>query len=342
MPTEQRARQPAAKNADVNLQLRELVQLVYEAVFSFSDADEVRAALKAAACGDRDDGSPDLAIQARKVIGNLLLHGTLGGELRTLRESVDGLKDVQRQLLDNNVDYLLNTLLPHGEFRRRYEKDFPQRSSLVSYVAETFFQEQVHCFIHGSVTAIHLGKELVKRGAICDGSLFYTNSAVFPLAVLCPKGLYAVYAFCGSIYDPVCGAWLFPVTDSKTTGELRELFTRKTDPLTKAFLMPLAVTPSGIYYERPETAFFCKTMLALASEVTIMTMGDCLLSEDKVAQYHCDPLDGWPKKSISLVIAGRSPHLQQIVDCFAGRGVAVHSQRPDSLQWQTTTLPPPS
>ena len=100
--------------------------------------------------------------------------------------------------------------------------------------------------------------------------------------------------------------------------------------------MPLAVTPSGIYYDRPETAFLCKTMLSVASEVIIMTTGDHLLAEDKVSQYHCDPLDGWAKKTKSLVIAGTSPHLQQIVDRFAGRGVAVHWQRPDSLQWQTT------
>ena len=232
MLTEQKSRQPSAKDAELSSQLRDLVQLFYEAIFSSPEADDVRVAIKSAAVGD---GSPGLAIQARKVIGDLLVQGNLGVELRSLRAFVDELTAVQRQLLDNNLDYLLKNLLPHGEFRRQYENNTAQGVSLVSYAAEHFFQERVHCFIQGSVTAIHLGKELVRRGVVRDGSLFYTNSVIFPLAVLCPKGLYTVYTFCGSIYDPACGAWLFPVGEGKTANELQELFTRKTDPLTKVF-----------------------------------------------------------------------------------------------------------
>ena len=114
---------------------------------------------------------------------------------------------------------------------------------------------------------------------IRDRSLIYTNSIILPLAVLCPKAIYSVYTFCGNIYDPVCEAWLFPLSDSGTAARLQELFTRRDDPLRKAFLTPLAVTLSGICYEKAETASFCKLLLTSAPEIVIMTTSDRLRGE---------------------------------------------------------------
>lgn len=251
-----------------------------------------------------------------------------------LQNSVTALSERLDSLLEGSSgEFVREMLAPHRQLTQRLKTDYSaEKQELAKYVVKSFFTNgPQRCFIQASTTAIELGAALTKEGSVSDGSLFHTNSIVFPMAVLRERCPHWVYTFCGSIYDPMCGGWLFPSTETETTRQLRDLFDRPRDPLTTVFLTPLTTSAEGqMYFIKNETVHLVATILATAVQhVVIMTVaprvtGSVADGQSWLSESWLDCLSR--KKKVSLVMMGqpRQNNLIQLVAQFAEKGVDVH------------------
>jgi hypothetical protein len=208
-------------------------------------------------------------------------------------------------------------------------------------VVNTFFSNgSRRCFVQASTTAIELGLAITGTPSASHGCLFYTNSVVFPLTILRERCPHSVYSFCGSIYDPLCGGWLFPASDAKTTGELQRLFNRDEDPLTTAFLSPSCVTAEGdMFFMRDETSHLVATVMSSkVPHVVLMAAGDRVRAKPlgNEATSAVSWLDSIANgKTVSLVFADVRPqyNVQQMAQQFSKKGIDVTAFESGKPNW---------
>jgi hypothetical protein len=334
------AKQGGKQYAHMQEQWADLVQIFHQAFFTTADADRALVAAREAAVGGF--ASSEATNLVRKVIGafldDIVPRGFANAETEGFRDSISKLAEVKRSLLANHFKDMLDILSAEGELRKRYTQDHPyENRTIAEYVARMFLaQGPPRCFVQASTAAIYLG-QAIARAEIPPTSLFYTNSIVFPLAVLRPNAHYAVYTFCGSIYDPVCGGWLFPVGDSATADMLRNLYNRQDAPLKIAYLMPDAISPGGVYYQRAESALLCRILIEESSQIVILATPN-RLREDKDRGDACYCAEAGQlamrEKPVSLVVAGRDDRRDDITDCFLSLGVTVHWGDVATGKWQ--------
>ena len=236
-------------------------------------------------------------------------------ELRAIAQDLrTTLDQFRKDILTDNARKLINMAMPHCVFLDRFENDYPNlKNDVAERVVSKFFKKPLQCFVQASTTAIHLAKELANSPSVTTGNLIYTNSVVFPLFMLREGSPNRLYAFCGPLYDPECGGWLFPTADIETENELSRLFTRDNNPLTTAFVMPAAMVPDGrIFFKRDDTNKLIKILAQEAEHLVIMTVGDRMRSEEKLKSSSDSPQystmispKNQPNKKVSLVISGR-------------------------------------
>ncbi len=270
-----------------------------------------------------------------------LTQSFFGESVKDIKSSVDRLTQDLEQLLSRHSRDLLEVLLPHGLLRQRFICDHPnEKAAIAKYASKNFLSPKLHCFIQASTMAIHLGNAIAENPAATTGCLFYTNSIVFPLTVLRDQCPHAVYSFCGSSYDPMCGGWLFPPHDAKTSDEFRHLFLREEGRLSTAFLMPISTSISeGPAFLRNETAWMARIAIDHAQKIVIMSTADriCETPPQPPTTHRCLE-GGWgqiPPGKVVLIVAGETPAPVRSKLCagFAEKNIDVHWHNPATNSW---------
>lgn len=203
-------------------------------------------------------------------------------QIRVLNQKIEELQARNAELLNFAQ---VNNLFPTGPFLTRFYTDHPrEKQELAAYVVKKYFVERgtrQRCFIQASTTALHLGYCLAADVFVPSQSLIYTNSAVAHLPLLYERsaGKILVWPFCGQTFDPVCAGWLIPPHDP-AWNSLSALFdgTRSAEPLKTAFIMPIAITPEGLFFERNDTAMFADA-IAMAEEVVVLATSDRVFAD---------------------------------------------------------------
>jgi len=217
--------------------------------------------------------------------------------LGELQKEIGGLSDYLHNEWRGLVD-------PGHEFWDRYRHDcYEEKREIARRVCEVFMNNHRRSFMQASSQTLHLAAEIVRTEiAAC---LIHTNSAVLPLAILPQKPAHRVYTLCGCSYDAPCGGWL--AVDPQAEGYLRGLFSRREDPLTTAFLAPIAVTPGqGLLYERAEAARMAVWAIEAAKEVVVLVPARRLHGQAESLSHHTwieARFEGW--QQMTLVTMGR-------------------------------------
>lgn len=283
------------------------------------------------------------------------MHGLVGGlraELSNLGTQMQSVSDSHTKLLDVTSHGVLR-LLPDQVYLRRFWSDhFNEKCEIAKRVAQTYFSRSgstnsaahspTRCFVQASTTAQHLAHHLVTHGHLDPSSLIYTNSVVVPLVLLYGKAQLNIWPFCGPDFDPECGGWLFGSADTRTHEELEKLFKRPEheQPLTVAFLMPMAITADrGLFYSNPRTVMLAERLGELATQVVIM------VPSNRVFTKQAD-LPGtqalWPisearwsglLNKTTLISAGVEHPLPELTKPFADLGIRVEYQDQQTNEW---------
>jgi hypothetical protein len=265
------------------------------------------------------------------------------GKITALTERIE-------RLLDGpGSEFLSEMLAPHRQLVERLTNDnAAEKKELAAYITRTLFSDKpLHCFIQASTTAIELGIAIAKNPRVANGTLFHTNSIVFPLTVLKERCPHWVYTFCGSVYDPLCGGWLIHSTDTEPTRQLRDLFERERDPLTTVFLTPICTSAEGgMYFIKDDTAHLVGTILSTrVQHVVIMTVASRVHTRATDGDAWCTV--SWSDyltrgKKVSLIVAGRPRQgdLAVLADLFAKKGVDVHYCQTPGGEWARRRLRP--
>lgn len=247
---------------------------------------------------------------------------TMLSDLGRLTSMVGDLKE----LLSN--ERLEDFLHPSHKFLQTLAEDRKEKEFLAKRLCEQYFQQkELRCFVQGSSLAYLLGQEIANSGAA--GTLIHTNSTVMHLSVLRERCKQFVYTFCGSVYDPICAAWLFPSMDTSTAGRLTELFTRTYEPLEIAFVMPYRFSASRLYFRKEETATLVETLAQCARTLVVCVVADRYLSpteEDKAGTDHLSAIDFPASHKSKLAVVGcpsANRLKQDLMSKFEAKGVDV-------------------
>ena len=110
--------------------------------------------------------------------------------------------------------------------------------------------------------------------------------------------------------------------DPETDVALRNLFSRRGDPLTTAILTPIAVNPgSGSYYGKRESVPMANCLIESAKKIIIMAPANRLYTDPEPfpdAKFWERTWFGGGFKEMFLVVAGtpRDGELRDLVDIF--------------------------
>jgi hypothetical protein len=241
---------------------------------------------------------------------------------------------------------LVSIFLSHGALCQHYRNDSPdEKRKIAEHVVESFFKNGLRCFVQASTAAIHLGEAIGKPGRVSCPSLIYTNSVVLPITVLREEGPHHVYTICGGMYDELCGGWLFTADDSEAAGHVRGLFKRAKDPLTTAFISPIATTvDEGIYFHRGDTTRLVQILLESAPHLVIMTPANRVYQSKPEKNDHPWSLAGrWRefRGRVSLVM-GHNPaqSVLPFVELFGQKQLDVHWFDEVSHEWKSIESKP--
>jgi hypothetical protein len=251
------------------LRFIELIQSLYYT----PELDHAKSAIK--------DGQPDGVISARNAISgvfqSLFIRPGASDAIKAFHElesTVKNVGDRVGQLLSAMSNSDLGAFLVPGTLKTRFEEDSPKSKQRVAeYVTDKFFpDERASCFIQASITSIHLACALSRKN-IQPGSLFYTNSIVFPMILLQEHRGVSVYTHCGTEYDHLCGGWLPRHEDDDAKKHLKRLFGREKGQLRDAFVTPIAVSidKTELFFTRSELVEMIDTIVDHSKRLVLMT-----------------------------------------------------------------------
>ena len=304
------------------------------------------------------DEKPDAEIQIREAVCGVLREALCGDLLRDTAKSFDGLTETinaQTETISELIEAAdedgLGAFLVSGALEHRYENDHAEeKRRAATYVAQTFFNDQrAFCFVQASITAIHLAQQLAQRQLVA-GSLFYTNSIVFPLVMLQKHPEVSVYAFCGTDYDNLCGGWLPRHDDLEARKYLESLFNRGETSLQDAIVTPIALScdTGDLFFTRSELISMVEVLARQSKRVIVMTFTSRIFGSSNDAQngFLNSSLHGFSNggnwrvgdQPAQLVIARDDDALAgldwgQSLEMLHQRGFDVHWQDAE-LQWQ--------
>jgi hypothetical protein len=328
--------------------LNAMLHLLCEAVFDHSDdCHKIRERFE-----KTKDANVDDLLAIRHAVADLMYQEfdknqfrPINKKLNDLDNSVEKLSHQFEHFFSDHSEDILKKLMPHGEFLSWLRNDHPEdKKAVAEYAVETFFSsQQLRCFVQASTTAVAFAQVLAggKHESKVDGSLFYTNSVVFPCTALSRICQYTVYSFCGRIFDPQCCGWLFGPDDTETANNFRVLFKRPDAPLTTVFLTPTVISAaSGPLFKRPETAFLARLSFECAQHVVIMTPAYRVTDANPQSSRDFPALkSGWDSAGAcrkSLVFFGRplNGNAKQLAQAFVAKGVEVHWFDTGENQWK--------
>lgn len=286
--------------------LLNIIELV-ESLYCTPELEKIKASVK--------HGQSGIEVPARKEIYNvvrfLLEEGGFNKAFVDLENTVKNTNDRVGQLLAVMSNGSLEKFLVPGTLKTRYEEDYPApKKRVAEFVVKKFFNvneledKRVSCFVQASTTSIHLACEL-SREKIPSGSLFYTNSIVFPLIVLQDHSNVSVYTHCGTGYDPLCGGWFPQHEDDEAKNHLKALFNRENNPLRDAILTPIAITidKSELFFTKSELVDMVDIMVDCSSRLILMSFrsrifassGDAMANDlYKYCPLHSVKQKEWP------------------------------------------------
>ncbi|MHB8897202.1 MAG: hypothetical protein ACYC6Y_00495 [Thermoguttaceae bacterium] len=325
---------------------------------SFYASSELEVAIRAA-----EKESPDAHPLARKALKSFVWdvlfneHAQeLRAELVTLAKRVTEFGAILQEFRANASQEEICTCLFKGALKARYDEDAPgPKREVAEYVAAKFFPEKEKCFVfvQASITAIHLGQCLAKR-RLGAGSLFHTNSIVFPILVLEEHPEVSVYAFSGTEYDNFCGGWLPRHVDKEAQEHLDSLFNRTIDPLKDSYVTPMTVSANGrLHFTRSELVPVIETLCEHSAEMVIMTFTGRIheteeqMRSSEVSRHHelraVGHNHGWTMQSghPARLVVSRDPNdlrgkekMSAIRQSLREAGLDVHWQEKDG-KWDT-------
>ncbi|MBN2023418.1 MAG: hypothetical protein JW809_11575 [Pirellulales bacterium] len=207
-----------------------------------------------------------------------------------------------------HADDVLRVLQPHGKFWRQYDEDLSEKKRIAKHVVATFVKgKNIRCFLQASTMAVTIAEAIAESDL--TEMLIHTNSVFVPAVLLRDHMRRSVYAFCGGVYDELCGGWLYGENDTQAETELRGLFRRDLQKLDTAFVMPRIVSPNGIIYYRDRDAQrLVGAMVAESPQICVLAVGNRVrgnLSSNEARDW-CDvplPLADSNRK-IFLISAG--------------------------------------